>query len=216
MALKYRCSSICHRAASLDLKERIKNHRWFAPAFGIVASQGVSGSAPLLRRLLESLPKQHERLAQGEIILSSFQVTGKNKAVIRASAGSSDVIIKLPFSDNGRESEENNSRILNAIHAKGGSAEVSIPEPLASGSFQSVPYFVETCCPGDRLAQFLGGVDRAVLAEKVFALWRNLLEIAGGSQVMRFDGELFERYVTGPAKKVRPGVASGKNRWTDR
>ena len=186
-----------------DLKETIKNHRWFAPAFGIVACQDAGPSAPLLQRFLESLPKQHESLARGKLTPSSFQVTGKNKAVIRASAGSSEIVIKMPFADNGVESEENNARMLGEIHAKGAATGICIPEPLVSGAFQSVSYFVETCCPGRPLAEALGDVGRAALVEQVFALWRNLMEFGGGSQLVSFDGELFERYVTGPAKKVR-------------
>ena len=188
---------------SADLKENIRNNPWFVPAFGIAARQAAKPSAPLLQRLLKIISDRHEGLQLDKLTISSFDVTGKDKGIIQASAGSSEIIIKLPFSENGIEQEEHNAHLLKEIHAQGPSLGFFIPEALACGSYQSVPYFVETCCPGHSLAEHLSSSNRPALAAKVFALWKGRLDFGEGRVLKPFDGAIFDRYVTDSAKKVR-------------
>ena len=163
---------------------------------------------PLLARLLQRIIEENASLFQNQnFTFTSFQVTGKDKAVIAGAIGLTEIIIKLPFTEQGVSDERQNARILNFLHSNKPDSEFDMPRPLAAGSFQAIPYFLETRCSGKALADTLKGADRSVLIKQVYTLWRAVLEYGGGQRLQPFDGAFFDHHVIKPAKIIRTVTA---------
>ena len=153
-------------ASPRHLADRLKRSRHFVPAFGMIAQASGDRPEPLVGRLLGQV-SQHAHA--GRLTLSECLISGKDKIVLKAAAGSTGVIIKLPADATSRAGEARNARVLGAL-ARQPIPNVPVPGPLTQGTLQGLDYYVEHAASGTPLAHAARTIDRGTFATKVAKL----------------------------------------------
>lgn len=135
------------------LKLRLKRLPHFAPAFGIIS--GTRGR-PRNRLLNEVLDHVAAGLAEpaGTIRVTKLEVSSKDKLIVHALRGDSPTFIKLPFSAEALQAEQNNHERLKWLREHRSALREYVPLALFHGETAHQNFFVET------------GVDGAALATK--------------------------------------------------
>lgn len=149
------------------LKQRIKRSRYFVPAFGAAARGTADRPAPLLARLLEEIKRT---LSMGdEIAVDKCLITGKEKIVLKGSAGEQGIVLKIPTDHRAQDGEANNRRILDALSRQPATADL-VPKPLTHGLYQGLEYYVEANVGGQPITAVIRTWTRASAATKVSGL----------------------------------------------
>lgn len=191
---------------SAVLKKKIRRHKYFVPAFGIVAGNNTAGGAPLLMRLLESISADAPSLNMKNLQFSRFSVTGKDKVVIEGETEAIKVIVKLPCNEAACSAEKANAAMLRALES-GPLASIEVPRSLAMGIYQGFTYFVETRCDGYTLENSSDIADRDALIDKVYDLWRRVGAQEGGGRENYFDEAMIDHHIRNPIGVLRPLTA---------
>ena len=114
----------------------------------------------MLRKIETDVP------SLGPIELSECLVTGKDKVVFIGSAEGGSLILKMPASPLAEAGEACHHRMISTLRARSPLAGL-VPQPLTSGAFQGVLYYVETAVRGQPLGKSLHTVSRGAAAEMV-------------------------------------------------
>jgi len=186
--------------ATSTLKERIRRHRLFVPAFGMIAQASGNASASLLARLLAHL--EAERPALAPIEIAACVISGKDKVVLRGTARGEPCILRLPA---GRQAEEDESRawfMLEQLAARPALAD-RVPRPIVRGAFQRIGYFLESAVAGEPLSKAQRSLSRALLAGMVGDFLR-VLHAPGATHVPLVPGSAsFSALVGEPIARMR-------------
>lgn len=189
------------RAGVLKAKRRHKNH---VPAYGIVAGSASALEQPsFFDRLIEHISLNNEKLGAADLGFTRFLVTGSEKGVIFAEAGNDHYVIKLPYSETSLDGEVTNAAILKYL-LKVKDIPVNLPNPIQSGHYQQLPYFVETRCRGELLAKTLDSGSRLALVKAGFSVWKELVCHHQLSQTVIFNNSLFDATIKHCADKIKP------------
>lgn len=181
------------------LMDRIKHSSHFIPAYGVISTNSTKASNTLLRRVVAAV--QEAMPAGATISIADFHVTGKEKAVLKGHAGTRPIVIAIPCNSASEASVARHYRLIG--HARGLTALASlVPEPLASGRKQNVPYFVESRVSGQPLRDELRRLGRTALVGQVSSLLRSLNPEIDQCAPVALDGEAFERLVRRPLHEM--------------
>lgn len=182
------------------LMERIKHSSHFVPAYGVISTNSTKASNTLLRRVIAQI-QQALPAPDATISIADFQVTGKEKAVLKGHAGTRPIVIAIPCNSASEASAARHYRLID--HARGLPALANLlPEPLACGRKQNVPYFVESRVTGQPLRNELHRLGRTAMVEAVSGLLRTLNPEIDRSAPVALEGDAFERLVRRPLHEM--------------
>lgn len=139
-----------------NVKEKIKRNKFFVPAYGIVGYASSESRKRMLDELLFQISQSLSvRFNNDVITIKDYIVTDKDKGVITGSIGDKNIIIKLPFNEQGIFQEKQNAQFLKT--GKSSFTELSsvCPESLVYGKVNNFEYFVEECVKGEQLNNVL-------------------------------------------------------------
>lgn len=182
------------------LAGRIRREKHFVPAYGIIASASKARPKSVLRRIVSSindtLPVEHSPL-----VITDFRITGKEKAVLRGTAGDLPIIISIPCNHFADAAQERHYRFLErAVDLDGLGAFV--PRHIARGEIQKISYYVEQQLAGRPLRDELSNQGRTALLPGISSLLRAINPVPAGDAPTSLVGADFQRLVEQPLMAV--------------
>ena len=136
-----------------SIREKIKIHKKFVPAYGILASNhDFVDSSDLLSGILRQVESQiFGTVTEKKITLSSMHLTDKNKGIAFGQAENFPIVLKFPFSRFGENGEIRNWEFLKFVEKKKFFDVMKCSRTLAIGQENKQRFFVEHRVPGTLL-----------------------------------------------------------------
>lgn len=189
------------RSRGLDA---IRRGRHFVPAFGMICSQKESDRSSLAERLSNAIARgfAHEN---GQVVFSSFRVTGKHKGIVAGSMGKTSFVVKIPFSEAVAPACEVNYAFLEASRSNPRLSEL-LAEPLGRGEIGRLSYFVERQARGKPLSAALAASDSAVFFPSISKLLEAMNPGPCTTEALAPSGEVFRLQVLEPLEQVRQAL----------
>lgn len=183
------------RGTSLKgVKDKLKHHKMFVPAYGIIASQEKIERKPLISDLITEILPQLAGAEDKSYTVEQLSVTGKDKAVLTLCSGASEWIIKIPFTEYGENAEANGVRVLSQLSKNTELVDI-FPLSILSGKTRGLSYFVESKVQGNSLSEQLSTENRDSFSSKVFSIWQRMANVESLTQQIIIDSEAFEKLV---------------------
>lgn len=152
--------------APTGIKARIRQSKYFVPAYGIIAGNlQAGGPMRLLDRLATRISHDLDcDIADFEI--RDFAVSRKHKAIIKARVSDRLVYLRVPMSPAALRAETDNRNQLIHLRENLQIADM-VPQPLAAGQLRSLFYFVESHVAGSPAYMSAGSVPMDVHLQDV-------------------------------------------------
>ncbi len=185
------------------LKEKVKHYKYFVPMYGLVASVSEK---PQKRHLDQCIAQIEQVLCKdfdGAVItLKDFSMTEKEKAVITGSIDKQDIIIKLPFSFQSLQEEQQNALLLQQAHELFANNLTFWPKCLTVGEFEDIHYFVEECVIGEPLKNILETEGRTARLEMVEDVLERMNPSCSQKMTTRLTDDFYEQEVNQKLEKL--------------
>jgi hypothetical protein len=185
-----------------SLKERLKDHKHFVPAFGVFASAKPLEPIGLLASIKGKIESELcLKFGEGRVSLSKFFLTNKEKGIACGKFNSLPLIIKFPFSSTGEKGEQQNLELLEHSYQKQWNDLLKCPKPLVYGAENNQRFFVEQSIQGKLLFYF----DWASIRQFYHPVRQLLVEwdqqLASHGRLLTNDW--YRRQVTGPLENLK-------------
>lgn len=183
-----------------SLKAALKRNKFFVPAYGIVASQSDAPSISLVERIAENIQSQMQ--SKSKLVLSTCQVTAKDKGVLLGNLDGEPIVVKIPFSDSATSGEASHAAIVNGLLKLPGFSAI-VPAPLARGEIQNLRYYVERRISGEPLVEKINPDNRLAYLQAVEDIQRLIISLSSNNKApVQLIGDLYRRLVDRPLQKV--------------
>ena len=127
-----------------SFKESVKDHRHFVPAFGILASSQPTTSNAILTNIIRNIEDElSSKLGKGDISLSRFYLTNKEKGIAYGMYDTTPLVIKFPFASKDEQGEQRNLELLRLAQQNRWNHLLKCPIPLVQGMVNKQAFFVE-------------------------------------------------------------------------
>ena len=188
------------RPQASNLKERIKRSKRFIPAYGIVGSKSRTAMhATLLDRVVLEI-EDRMGLPRSSMRFSSLKVTGRAKAIMRATLADREVFLRIALNEAAVANERANHSALITIARLDRPVAHKAPTPLLCGAHQNVPYYVEGAARGTAMDVLLRSNGHPQSLEGVADALKDLDSAASGPR--SFDETLFSERVETPLREL--------------
>jgi SAM-dependent methyltransferase/thiamine kinase-like enzyme len=187
---------------SKGLTKKLKQHALMQSSFALSAVKGEMSGPMIIEQIVEAIKTRLNCQYSDPVLLSSIDITGKNKGIIKLQCNNLYYIVKLPFDASGLQGEINNKLCLERM-ARQGLLKLIRPQCLTSGEISGCAYFVESFCSGAPLQQAIKQYGREYFAEQIFNVWYQLATYVDHNKVSLMALDYFAQLVEQPANKVR-------------
>lgn len=177
-----------------NIKHKIYSHKYFVPAYGIIAS-----SNNIRKRLQDKLfdvirVKIGGNSNNASLIIRSYTITGKEKLIIRARFNSNKIVIKLPLNQASLESQEKNKILLEKMEGS-----PLCPKFLCQVNIDELKGFVEEEIEGEYITSLIQTkTPSESLYKNVAELFAKINPKNNLSPKIEFSGLFYERIVERP------------------
>jgi len=200
LPLKTGNADFWHSPRAQAFVDRIRRSRQFVPAYGIISTNSAQPSNTLLRRVVNSiqplLPADHTPLS-----IRSCRMTGKEKTVLRGTAGGHPVLISIPCNPAASAAQARHYGWIERAREMP-NLSAYLPRALAQGTIQKLAFHVESELAGAPLREELHRSGRTALLADVAALLRAMNPTPALAPITPLDGAEFERLVERPLREV--------------
>ncbi|ADJ28629.1 methyltransferase domain-containing protein [Nitrosococcus watsonii] len=179
---------------------RIRRSRHFVPAYGIVASPQAPTGLSLAEKIAAAIESQLG-FKERSVFFTHFYTTGKAKGVIKGHAGDCPIVVKLPFNDSVIADAKNNHRFLQQAAQMEKLREL-LPQALAAGKIQGMPYYVESRVEGQPLRAELGKQNHTDVLKAVSGFLQMLNSDLHEQALEELSGEFYQGQVSLPLEQV--------------